>query len=389
MWSTFISPIIASLYNKYLRMYIEKDYFKNKFFYPLDVIKQMAFHYDFEHLGNTKYLKGSQLAKYNSDFFEPMSMNSIQGEKKSVLIPYKEEVNFINEPDVLFTISNLNEPIEKFRLDSKVEKATTELLYEFIEEKNCTPDPHPRISSFMKVGDKHYECKIEEANYFQQIRTNLTLDCKVRIEGKNGFQTMRGYDLKNGDKLPEFSESYLSNTLGVSAIWMMGGLNHEKIFMLPRKRKVGVFENKLGIPSGSAEMPKNNDFSQFPSFMEYLKLEIAREFTEEVGICGRNIDMSKFSKDLKFEPEIIENIEIIPLAFVRELYRGGKPQVFFLITTPEIPEKLLLHSFKKSHGTDEFENPIITSATASLETICNFLYAMKYYEMNVPVPFVS
>ena len=75
-------------------------------------------------------------------------------------------------------------------------------------------------------------------------------------------------------------------------------------------------------------------------------------------------------------------MEIIPLALVREMLRGGKPQMFFLIRTENISEKQLRKYFKSSLGITEFKNTLLTTASLSSEVICNYLYAQDYLQKN-------
>ena len=307
---------------------------------------------------------------------------SKKGQWATVQIPYKEEIDFIQHPDTKILIQSLK--VDKdFQLSKEIVEATEDVLAEFNKEKKCTDDPHPRLSSLTKIADDKWECTIEKATYFQQIRTNLTLDFRINIEGKRGM-TMRGYEYSISEKLADFSKSKLSNAIGVSAIWIMGKPGHEQVFLLPRKKKVGVFESRMGTASGNVEMPKNSCFSD-SSLIEFLKWDMAREFAEETGLCGKNIDMNQFSQLVDCMPTMIEYVNITPLAFVRELLRGGKPQMFFVIETPEVPLWKLKRSFRRSLGKLEFDDPLFTDRIPSSETMCNYIYFLKWYQQGQSV----
>lgn len=180
--------------------------------------------------------------------------------------------------------------------------------------------------------------------------------------------------------LPSFSESKLANVIGVSAIWCMGDLPNPKFFFMPRKKSVGVFERQYGLPSGDIECPRGDRFES-DSLMSFLEWEIAREFAEETGIADVSKEFDKYSIPLN-EKKIGLKIpmKIIPLAFLRELYRGGKPQVFFLIMTDEMSEDEVERCFEKSSGPKEFSNWSIKPSDLSQEAICNYLYALEYLQ---------
>ena len=390
MWANIIITVLGGLLVAVLAPYIIKrieknKLFRNRFFYSLTQVNEMAREFDFTHCSGSAYLRDTELKELYPDAFTSVTLG-IDSERKTVELPYKEVINFVKHPTTSITISSPRVE-KKFIMRPELIEATKDVEAEFIKERKCKDEPHPRISSLVRVSENLYECCIEEASYFQQIRTNLTLDYPLEIKGVDGDITLRTYDQRPYKCLPEFADSCLSNTIGVSAIWMMGKPGRRHVFLLPRKKSVGIFTTKLGIPSGSVEMPKDSCFDT-NSLVDFLTLDIAREFAEETGLCGKNIDINKFSKPVP-KPTMIEHMEIIPLAFVRELLRGGKPQMFFLILTPEIPIKTLKKSFRRSLGTEEFDNSLLTKAIPSSETMCNYIYALKYLNKNSDLPFLS
>ena len=418
-----IVGFISSPFSKLLTKWINKSFW-NKFFYEFNQVNEKVEQYDLSHLENSKYLNDKVLKEYYKDAYTPITIKDTNKNIKTLLLPYQEIVNFIKVPQTTITISN-PQAVKEFNLREDIQEATGGIEKAFIKEGRASHnDPHPRIASFTQTGENKYSCIIEKATYYQQVRTNLSLDYAIKIAGRDWPTNMRTIDHQNPSNLTDLDKSCLSNVVGVSAIWMMGDLGQEKVFLLSRRKKVGVFESKLGIPSGNVEMPKDSRFAS-DSLIEFLSLDIAREFAEETGLCGKNIDRNKFPapallnysvkewfknlgpllsewfrKGRKFEwsefyknhpaaPLEIENMEIIPLAFVRELMRGGKPQMFFLIRTPKVSLWKIRRSFRKSTGSKEFNSKFITSATLSSETLCNYLYAQKWYQKNNDVDYIA
>ena len=68
------------------------------------------------------------------------------------------------------------------------------------------------------------------------------------------------------------------------------------------------------------------------------------------------------------------------MALTREMIRGGKPQMFFLIKTKKIQKNDLKKCFLSSLGIEEFDDKIFTTATISAEVACNYLYAMEHIQ---------
>jgi hypothetical protein len=193
--------------------------------------------------------------------------------------------------------------------------------------------------------------------------------------------------------LTSLDNSLLANVVGVSAIWAMGDLRNPKIYLMLRNNKVGVYRNKRGMPSGDIELPKYNrhvdpDTTDYyfrdSSLVEYLKWEIAREFAEETGIrdITKNLNNYSINVDGNKIGHAVE-MEIIPLAFTREMLRGGKPQMFFLIHTETLPKSLMKECFVDSLGKDEFKEARLTTAPISAEVAANYLYALEYIQRNM------
>jgi hypothetical protein len=74
-----------------------------------------------------------------------------------------------------------------------------------------------------------------------------------------------------------------------------------------------------------------------------------------------------------------EVVRIVPLAFCRELVRGGKPQFMFFIEIRPLKHEEFAKLFKYSaEGLDEFYNNWLSAATAHGRTI-SYEFAFNLY----------
>ncbi len=301
---------------------------------------------------------------------------------EEVELPYKEEINYIDSPNSRITIRGGH--IDTiFDIGDKYRALTQPVFEEFMQAKPGTFDgPVLRLQSIKAVGRDAYECVLQRATYFDQIRTNLSLDMPIGLG-----RTMRIEDLSTDKQLRPLHQSLLANTIGVSAVWVTP-LKHKdrksryQVFLKPRRRQTGVFYDMLGTVSGVVEVPEDDEF--YGQTLEvYAKKEICREFYQETGY-----------NDYMVANNMAESVvEIIPLAFTRELMRGGKPQFFFLIVTPSIAEKDLASCFKGSfNGPAEFykgSSPRIRKFGLSPETQCNLLYALRYIQRHEHLEYID
>ncbi len=383
---------------------------------------------DFMDLGRTKQLDGKNLIdKYKEDMHE-MTICDSNNITRTIQIPYLEIINFNKHPNTEINISSSKEnPLSlnrEFKLTEEMENATNRVLdYVLKNNPKTTNDPHTRLASLKQIEKERFECVLEKTFYHTQIKTNLSMDYRFRINGYK--KTMRDLekeqhmleqeewgknnihnDALHPNCLTSLENSLLANVIGVSAIWCMEDEDDEEpvFYLMPRNKKVGVYKNKLGMPSGDIEIPEyprktkeeQNHFRD-KSLIEFLKWEIAREFAEETGIADKNRKLEDYSVEITksknrnkkpnekkiTDEEFIKyytEMEIIPLALTREMIRGGKPQMFFLIKTKKIPKNDLKKCFLSSLGIEEFDDKIFTTATISAEVACNYLYAMEHIQ---------
>lgn len=350
-----------------------------RYFYPLSHIKSI--------LSKNEYASDSEFIKYSLALSDGWYSNStkwlkvkVDGEIKNIEIPYAEVIDYLKDSEPSIRVSRL---CEQYVMPDSIRNLTDRNLTDFLHRKPNTYNGETlRIKSLSKISGNLYDCELQSATYFDQIRTNLTLD--LPLLGQEEC-TLRELDLDKNKIIKPFSESIMANSIGVSAIWYTPDVHRKnkngiRFFLKPRKSSTGVFYNALGTISGAVAPPKEGCFHS--SFLEdYVKQELLREFYEET--YNKNSD-----KDIRsYVPE--NKIEITLLAFVRELTRGGKPQFMFLIKTPYIDNSTMKELF---NGSEEFSDNIVSTLTSydlSPETYVNYLYAIRYIQRNQYLEYIN
>ncbi|MCZ4339279.1 hypothetical protein [Shewanella colwelliana] len=150
-----------------------------------------------------------------------------------------------------------------------------------------------------------------KACYFDQIATNLTLDWRSKKLPDNRQTIRNSIEKPISGRLKTLRDSNLANTLGVAVMLYNSQfepyvrIRSDSLAAIPKKglhcSASGVFEMEGGIQSGEY------DYS-------IIEKGIEREIKTEIGI-----DRGDYS--------------LYPVAFARELPRGGKPQLFFIAIT--------------------------------------------------------
>ena len=158
---------------------------------------------------------------------------------------------------------------------------------------------------------------IQPATYFDQVGTNLTIDWSSSLINKdNPSATIRNSLERHEDgRLPKLQTSILANTLGVSVV-LVNTMTKDVLIPI-RGSQQAIMTNGEGqfhcSASGVFELdnfPLNGEELKFDIFIDGMHKEIE----EELGLEK-------------------EYYKLIPLAFSRELVRGGKPQLFFIAET--------------------------------------------------------
>jgi catechol 2,3-dioxygenase-like lactoylglutathione lyase family enzyme len=180
----------------------------------------------------------------------------------------------------------------------------------------------PRVRSFSRneSGDLHLE--LQHAMYFDQVGTNLTLDhpfdqsiCESGHETRN----VREWDLLNGGGpmlLPPLNSSRLANTIGVAiGVTAKDQFGQRQILKRLRGGNVAVYENQWHVPfSFALAWPEGLEPGETLTLSELIARDYGYELAEELP----GIEPTDF-----YPPR--------PLAFCRDMVRGGKPQFFYEI----------------------------------------------------------
>jgi len=217
------------------------------------------------------------------------------------------EIVFINAkfttPDYLLEHSKkaieLFKALKKIRFDEKLE-----------EWQN---DYSIRITKLDLAESKIY---IQPATYFDQIATNLTLDWASGVLGEDESLTIRNYYEKHHHGLlTPLRSSILANTLGVAAIIVNPKTKEVLIPIRGSEQAIMVEGNGKFHCSASGVFAWNeSDNIENISSFEFFTKGMEKEIESEIGLKPGQYNL-------------------IPLAFTRELVRGGKPQLFFIAET--------------------------------------------------------
>jgi hypothetical protein len=169
--------------------------------------------------------------------------------------------------------------------------------------------PAVRIDGY-RISGRRLLLQVQHATYFTQVRSSLILDYRHRLANGSVLSLRDLFRQEYGQQLPPLSDQRLANTLGVSALIFCSSDDGLTPYLLTRTREVAV--NDLGnewhcTASGVAEL---RAFGSDPS--DFIEFSMRKELEEEVGLVGEDLTA------------------LAPIAFCRELMRGGKPQFFYL-----------------------------------------------------------
>lgn len=181
-------------------------------------------------------------------------------------------------------------------------------------------NPCPRISKIEMLDSNVPKYHLQKAWYYDQVGTNLSLDYPFdspkKVNEAKQF-TVRGWDIvKSGNKLgnlPSLESSRLSNTIGV-AVGITAQTKDGQTVFLRRKRSknVAVYPNMWSLPFSFALNLESSEDNYFKSDLKnFIKFDLGHEEAQELGL----------------EPADLG--PLTPIAFCRDLIRGGKPQFFF------------------------------------------------------------
>jgi len=177
----------------------------------------------------------------------------------------------------------------------------------------------PRVSKFDVKEDGKIVYRVENAFYYDQVGTNLSLDYKGAFPVPGSMEiatTVRGWDVLNAGvargELPALEQSRLANTLGVAvAVTAVNKRGNISLLRRLRRKKLAVYGNMWGVPLSFAVKLEGEKLETGSSTPLASLLSLNTEILREMGM----------HRDDFADPT--------PLAFCRDLGRGGKPQLFF------------------------------------------------------------
>ena len=217
-------------------------------------------------------------------------------------------LNAIRSEDITVAIeaSSYRVP-EKLRwhADAAVEIFKVMKKLRFLEDKQeWENNTSLRVNSIDTTG----RLSCQKARYFDQVGTNITLDWASGVLA-NGWRTIRiDVERPTDGKLRPLQASNLANTLGVAVM-----LYDKDLSPIVRVRS----ESLASIPKRGLHCTASGvhevDPTQPPGVFDYSLLErgMLKEIKHEIGL-----DEHEY--------------HLFPIAFARELPRGGKPQLFYM-----------------------------------------------------------
>ncbi len=360
---------------------------KQRFFYDKSLVCDYIFDYDGSKIRNDKFIHYDDVV--NGGMYDGIDKVCVElrrkGQTKTVVLPYVECVDFTKAPDT--RIDFVSVYFRERTMNNSLKELTEKNLSLFKERASRYDDNELLcMHGFKMLSPGRYEADVETMTFEGAVRTNLTLDHPLP-----GLccGTLRDRELAgSGGGLPSLEDSELMNNIGVSAVWCLdkgdkADGDRYRFYMKCRQKRLSVFNGMMGTVSGYVDAPCHVPVDR--DMMAYLKEEIKREFYEETGY-------KKYAQECRLSLDDEANVRVIPLAFVRELMRGGLPQFFFLIVTNDIAEKKFAPYFLESlDGKNEFRSSQASDRTLhplSPETLANLLYALRYFQRNENLPFI-
>lgn len=360
---------------------------KQRFFYDKSLVCDYIFDYDGSKICNDRFIHYGDVV--NGGMYDGVNKVRVElrrkGQTKTLDLPYVECVDFTKTPDAHIDFASVY--FQERTLNNSLKDLTENNLNIFKKEANRYDNNELLcMHGFKMVSPGRYEADVKTMTFEGAARTNLTLDHPLTGLCRG---TLRDRELAgSGGGLPSLEDSELMNNIGVSAVWCLdkgdeADGDRYRFYMKCRQKKLSVFNGMMGTVSGYVDAPRHIPADR--DMMAYLKEEIKREFYEETGY-NNYAHACRLSLDKEL------NMRVIPLAFVRELMRGGLPQFFFLIVTNDIREKEFAPYFLESQdGKMEFRSSQVSDRTPhplSPETHANLLYALRYFQRNENLPFI-
>lgn len=236
---------------------------------------------------------------------------------------------------------------------------------------------------------------LRRARYFDSAVTdNLGLDVNCRDitgnpleRGGRVYETIRQLESSDG-KLRHFSDSLLANGFGVGGILLT---KDGRLVIPQRKSGAGVvsLDGTYGLTaSGGVEW--DEQYLDKAGVQGYLGGRMRKEVGEELGIKARERGMNLSQHLVRNMERYVERevglktskgeVQITPLAFSRDLMRGGHPQMFYILQTQleaaEIPERMAQASDAKKEYNQVITLPLSPELIAAI--LGNQIEGMKF-----------
>ncbi len=336
------------------------EFARSRYFYDEALLRHLLWRRDLAALPRSDFINYPLYLRYYDE--SRLRLEYRRGAtSKQVELPYTVEVDLSLRPLARLHVESYGE----YQMPVELERLTDGNLVRYMAAKSSTKDgPILRVAQVQHVHGDNYHCRLEASSYWKQSRTNLTIDLPLQHDSN---KTLRILDLGSNRSLRPLHESMLVNSLGVSGVlFFVGSDGRRRFFLKQRRDSEGVFERMLGTTSGVVQHA--NGLS-VPELVSYATNEMLREFTKETG-C----DLDR-----------VQLRAITPLAFCRELTRGGKPQFFFAIEIAEISESNFKDLFRKSpEGLEEFVDGLATgrldyAKALSPEFAMNLVLALRHF----------
>jgi|SRR3989344_4326778 len=194
------------------------------------------------------------------------------------------------------------------------------------------------MSISLTVEEKERLVKTMSAEKFEELLTR-----SAELEDQYGEnKTMREiiaakFPSRYEYKLPDFCRRVYNNNIGVSCIIMTA----DNYFIYTKRGKgVSVHQGIGTSASGAAEFNKEALTKGLACGITY---EMCRELKEEVALPSGVLLLGSMQERVKIELGVgPEEYEIIPVSFIRELLRGGKPECWFLVKYHGTVEDLVM-----------------------------------------------
>lgn len=303
------------------------------------------------------FINDKAINKYNDTCFTEFNIQFSDNKYYNYLSPYLNVINAQNGifPDINCII-NYDEELSSNRLERR-----NEIIDEYIKvncKSNLFNGTALRLSS-LTSNETGYFAECHFIKYLDQLGTNLSIDYE---ENRHTGNTLRDREIGDYGEPLEFEQSKLANSIGVASIVYFRRKGKRYFWCKPRSSKVAIEKGILGSPSGVVSPVYGQPITNLTQF---LYSEMIREFSEETGL----------------PVEVIRNIKLLNLS--RELRRGGKPQVFFLLEIDDLKESDFINLFRSSpDGLNEFiEQPkVIRKAKQmfSKEFVHGFLLSLPH-----------